>query len=191
MSDPRAERKAQTHAAILRSAERLLRSRGISGASVASVMKGAGLTVGGFYAHFDSKDALVADVLHRAMIAMRAKLTDGLEDGNGRRRIAGALERYLSAAHRDHPDRGCPLPATAGDLGRESRSLRRGLADEIEGHLSTLAGAGDRDLAIGALALMVGGLTLARAVRGTPLSDEILESALRFGRRALKGPRMP
>jgi len=175
------DQKQQTRVNILRSAERLLRARGIAGASVAEVMKGARLTVGGFYAHFRSKDALIEDVLRAAMREMRARFPKG--------GVQAALERYLTVAHRDHPADGCPLPATIGELPHESLSLRRALAEELEGHVAAFVGpsapARRRHQALGALALMVGGLALARATKGTPLSEAVLESCIQFGRAAL------
>src|SRR6266511_1826540 len=107
----KAERKERSHEAILDSAARLLRERGISGARVADVMKGAGLTVGGFYAHFASKEALVDDALRQTAASMRERLFLRLEEKDEADRAEVVLKRYLSAAHRDAVDEGCPFPA--------------------------------------------------------------------------------
>ncbi len=186
-STMRTRQKEETGAEILRSAQRLFRTQGFSRTSVARVMKGAGLTVGGFYAHFRSKQALVAHAVQRTMAEMRERLTAGLSEKSPRRRLAGALERYLSAEHRDRPEEGCPMPATLGEIARGGAPLRRLLATELEEHARALGGTTDRDTAMAALALMVGGLSLSRAVAGTPLSDEILAACVRFGRAALAG----
>lgn len=185
MPDARTDKKTRTRQAIMRSADRLLRTHGVDGTSVADVMKGAGLTVGGFYAHFPSKEALIAEALGETMTAMRGQLTEGLPDDDYSERLGTALTRYLSPAHRDHPEHGCPLPAAAGDLAEEDGSLRQTLAQELERHLDALADPAHREQALGALALMVGGLSLARATAGTDLSGEILEAARQLGLTAL------
>src|SRR3984957_14033559 len=95
------EQKERTHQAILASAGRLLREKGISGASVGEVMKGAGLTVGGFYAHFGSKDDLIEEALRRAGRRIREILFARLEEKPEADRAEVVLKRYLSAAHRD------------------------------------------------------------------------------------------
>lgn len=187
MPDARTDKKTRTRQAIMRSADRLLRTHGVDGTSVADVMKGAGLTVGGFYAHFPSKEALIAEALGETMTAMRGQLTEGLPGKGDSERLGTALTRYLSAAHRDHPEHGCPLPATTGDLAEEDGSLRQALAQELERHLEALADPDHREQALGALALMVGGLSLARATAGTDLSDEILQAARALGLAALDG----
>jgi TetR/AcrR family transcriptional regulator, transcriptional repressor for nem operon len=182
--------KEQTRALILGSASRLLRERGIGGANVADVMKGAGLTVGGFYAHFGSKKALVDETLRNALRETRAKLRSGLEGKSPLERIEAVLARYLSAAHRDEPSEGCPLPAVASEIATTERAYAKTLAAELPKWAEAPGLEGDgisaRTVTFGLMALMVGGLTLSRALRGTPLSDEVLASSRRFGRAALK-----
>src|ERR1700709_2605297 len=97
----KAEQKQRSHATILASASSLLRERGISGASVADVMKGAGLTVGGVYAHFASKEAMIDAAMRRTPRAMRDRLFGKIEDKPAADRGEIVLKRYLSAAHRD------------------------------------------------------------------------------------------
>lgn len=186
MSKTRSEQKQATHADILRSAQHLLRTKGIAGTSVAEVMKGAGLTVGGFYAHFESKDDLIESVLRRTLGEMRAKLVGGLEDATSIERLERSLERYLSKAHRDRPAQGCPLPASLGELSQADARLKSALADEIEGHVRALAGPELRTVALGLFALMVGGLSLARALKGTALSQAVLDASIELGRMALR-----
>src|SRR5581483_2856673 len=98
------------------SAARLVREKGIGGASVAEVMKGADLTVGGFYAHFDDKDALVDEAIRRAGDTTRRTLFHGLEDKPAEARALTVLKRYLSAAHRDGTSTACALPAVVGEV---------------------------------------------------------------------------
>jgi len=190
----KAEQKERTHETILQSTSRLLRQRGISGASVADVMKGAGLTVGGFYAHFDSKNALVDEALRRTSASTRAGLFAGLEQKPLADRAVVVLKRYLSAAHRDDTAGGCPLPAVVGEIGSTAEEHRAVLSEQIEAmavglqsQLPTPRGVvSPRHLAIGLAALMYGGLSLARALRGTGLSDEVLKACREIGGLALR-----
>lgn len=181
----KAEQKRRTHEAILSSAARLLRTRGMAASSVADVMKGAGLTVGGFYAHFASKQALFAETLRGAM---RASWTTLLAAPRG----AAVLERYLSTQHRDAPAEGCPLPAAIAEVARVGGPAREALAKELDTYVAGFAkllggGARARGRALALVSLMVGGLALARALRGTPLGDELLRAAARHGRDMLPG----
>jgi TetR/AcrR family transcriptional regulator, transcriptional repressor for nem operon len=177
------ERKARTHTTILDSAARLLRERGIVGARVADVMSAAGLTVGGFYAHFASKEALVDAALRRTSAEMRAKLFASLDEKPAESRAEIVVKRYLSAAHRDEERLGCPLPAVAGEVSTIAPEHAPVIAEQIDDFAGELEAhldgerAGKRNVALGLVALMVGALTLARATRGTVLSDEVLRAA--------------
>src|ERR1700743_3966618 len=95
------EAKERTHRSILASAVRLLRSKGMAGASVAEVMKGAGLTVGGFYAHFASKEALIDDTLRRTSAKLRERLFAKLDEKPEAERADTVLRRHLRPQHRD------------------------------------------------------------------------------------------
>jgi TetR/AcrR family transcriptional regulator, transcriptional repressor for nem operon len=184
----KAEQKVRTHEAILTSACQLLREHGIAGARVADVMAGAGLTVGGFYAHFASKQDLVDTALRRTAAFMRARLFDRLDEKPADARVTVVLKRYLSAAHRDDPASGCPLPAVIGEVSTQSPEHRRVVAEEVDAlarQLATHVRGGPRESkrsqALALIALMYGGLTLARALSGTDLSDEILRACRAFG----------
>lgn len=184
----KAEQKEKSHGTILDSAARLLRERGIAGARVADVMKGAGLTVGGFYAHFASKEELIDESLHRTGASMRERLFARIEDKPPRDRATVILKRYLSAAHRDEFARGCPLPAVVGEIGTTAEAHRGALAEEVhalssqlEGYLPTEGVLLRRHLALALVALMYGGLSLSRALRGTPLSDDVLKACRALG----------
>lgn len=187
------ERKERSHETILASAGRLLRARGISGARIAEVMQGAGLTVGGFYAHFGSKEDLVRETLRRLGAEHRARLFGGLEEKPEADRAEVVLKRYLSAAHRDAPDQGCPFPAVVGEIATTAPEHREALAREVDAFADELApllpgkGASGRGLALGLVALMVGGLGLARALRGTELSDDVLRACRALGAAAVRG----
>jgi TetR/AcrR family transcriptional repressor of nem operon len=188
------EQKERSHETILESAARLVRERGISGARVADVMKGAGLTVGGFYAHFDSKEALVDEALRRTGAELRQRLFTGLDEKPAEDRAEVVLKRYLSAAHRDAQTLGCSLPAVVGEVGTTAAEHRAVVAEQVEAlssgleeHLPKGRGASRRALAIGLVALMYGGLSLARALRGTELSDEVIRACRLLGAAAAHG----
>ena len=189
-----ATKKDDSRRRILNSAGSLLRERGISGTSVAEVMGGAGMTVGGFYAHFSSKEALVAETLRDALRQSRACLAAAAGRKSGAERVKAMSRAYLSRTHRDSPETGCPLPATAGEAARADAAVRAVLAGELDvmaaGLAQQLAEAGapaSRSEALALASTMVGGLTLARAVKGMPLSDEILKACRDHIERGLPG----
>jgi TetR/AcrR family transcriptional repressor of nem operon len=194
----KAEQKERSHERILESASRLLRARGIAGAGVAEVMKGASLTVGGFYAHFASKEALVDETLRRTAAAMRERLFARIEDKPEEARVEVILKRYLAPAHRDDVENGCSLPAVVGEVattasahGETLRAQIDALASGIEELLPASGAVPRRHLALGLVALMVGGLSLSRALRGTPLSDEVLKAARALGTLATRAAARP
>lgn len=184
----RTEQKDRTRQDILASAARLLRERGIDGASVAEVMKGAGLTVGGFYAHFGSKDELVGATLRQSMRQRWDEMFAAMGPARGVEAVGLLVRRYLSRSHRDHPAEGCPLPAVVGDAAQAAPVVREALADELVRNAEALGerldGEQRRQRALALVALMYGGLGLARALAGTPLSDEILKACRDLARRA-------
>jgi TetR/AcrR family transcriptional regulator, transcriptional repressor for nem operon len=195
MTGTKAERKERSHMDILASAMRLVREKGITGARVADVMSGAGLTVGGFYAHFASKEALVDEVIHRTGVALRDRLFAKLDEKPKEARAEVVVKRYLSTTHRDNTTDGCPLPAVAGEIGTSAPVHGKALAEEVDIFLDRFAellpeedgSAARRRMALGMLALMVGGLTLSRALRGTALSDDVLRACRAVARDALGG----
>ncbi|MBN8611152.1 MAG: TetR/AcrR family transcriptional regulator [Deltaproteobacteria bacterium] len=185
----RADQKSKTRASILASSARLLRERGIVGARVADVMEGAGLTVGGFYAHWPSKEALVDETITTTACAMREHLFHRLDDKPEEARAEVVVKRYLSVANRDQIALGCPFPAIAGEIATTAPAHAPVLAEQIEALTDGMRplvpdrpGITSRQLALGLAALMIGGLTLARATRGTPLSDQVLTSSRALAR---------
>jgi TetR/AcrR family transcriptional repressor of nem operon len=188
------EQKERSHESILQSAARLVRKKGISGAGVAEVMKGAALTVGGFYAHFSSKDELVDETLRRTSAGLRERLFARLDEKPEADRAEVILKRYLSADHRDGGPPGCPMPAVVSEVGTTAPQHRTMVAGEVQALLDGLAQRLPADgivprrlLAIGLIALMYGGLSLARAVKGTDLSDEVLRACRALGAAAARG----
>jgi len=188
----KAEQKQQSHEAILQSAAALLRTRGIQDSSVSDVMKGAGLTVGGFYSHFDSKEHLFAETIRQAAIPMWDRLFTRARGNTPREKAVSVLRRYLSREHRDHPQEGCILPSAAPEVAREGAPYRAALLGQLDTFVSSYAemlgdDAASREKALALVALMYGALSLSRAVADTPLSDELLKAARSLGEQALEG----
>jgi TetR/AcrR family transcriptional repressor of nem operon len=180
---PRAEVKHTTHRRIVTSASRLMRRKGLTRASVMDVMRGAGLTVGGFYAHFRSKRAMDLEVLEQTFDEVRARSDARLGDAAGLDRLERAVAHYLSARHRDRPEDGCPVPAVVADLTDADQDLRLALGrfferwtERLAPHAPETAHASARERTLATIALCVGGVTIARALRGQPLSDEVLRA---------------
>ena len=191
----KSEQKELTHQTILESATRLVRERGITGTRVADVMGRAHLTVGGFYAHFESKAELIDEALRQTGVKLRDTLFARLDQKPAADRAVVILKRYLSPAHRDLQTEGCPLPAVVGEIATtapEHRDVLRGEVEALAGGIGAHLAAGSlprRQLALGLVALMYGGLGLARALRGTELSDEVLKACRAVGAIAARGDR--
>ncbi len=199
------DKKAATHEKILTEGAKLLREAGIDGTSVEKVMKAAGLTVGGFYAHFDSKDQMIAELLAKAFSESATRPgsafndsafsdsdsgsatgSSGAKAAPGPAKLRQSVKSYLSRSHRDHPQTGCPIPAslsglaTADEGGAPARQVLargvEGMAARTQMNLTNIEAAERRKRALAIVAMMVGGLTLSRALGPTPLSDEILKA---------------
>jgi TetR/AcrR family transcriptional regulator, transcriptional repressor for nem operon len=182
--------KEKSREAIATSAAALLRERGIKASSVMDVMKGAGLTVGGFYNHFDSKEELFVEALRNAASATWAPLLKSAKGVSPRARALSVIRRYLSREHRDNKETGCLLPSAAPEVAREGGPYRGALEKELSEIVNSLAnmldaGAEGREKALGLIALMYGALSLSRAVAGARLSDEFLRAGKKMGEQAL------
>ncbi|MGE8359983.1 TetR/AcrR family transcriptional regulator [Pseudomonas sp.] len=172
------EKKARTRERILRAASAALLQRGPVEPGVGEVMGAAGLTVGGFYAHFDSKDALMLEAFRQLLGHRRSLLAQVDSDLPAAQKRALLAAFYLSRKHRDTPDDGCPLPSTVGEIARLPEAFRQALAEHVElmvAHLS--ATPEDASEVLADMALMVGGVALARALGPSELSDRVLRSA--------------
>jgi len=184
------KQKQESHEAIAASAAALLRERGIKASSVTDVMKGAGLTVGGFYNHFDSKEQLFVETLRNAASATWDHLLKSANGDSPRSRTLSVIRQYLSRKHRDNREAGCLLPSAAPEVAREGEPYRSALEKELSGFVNSLAnmldaGARSREEALALIALMYGALSLSRALAGTRLSDEFLRAAKKLGERAV------
>jgi TetR/AcrR family transcriptional repressor of nem operon len=176
-------RKDDTRRKVVDAAAAALRAQGPAGLGVAAVMKEVGLTHGGFYAHFASRDDLIAEAI--GMMLQRGRdrflrITEGLSDAEG---LTAYFDFYLSAEHRDHR-LGCPLPALSGDMARlEPKSRDRfnagvsGLTGEIAARLGRLGRPDPQALARSALSECVGAVALSRAAADPEQSAAILAAS--------------
>jgi TetR/AcrR family transcriptional regulator, transcriptional repressor for nem operon len=182
------EHKDQVHRRIVSRAAVQLRQKGVRGVSVAELMQSAGLTHGGFYAHFASKEALIAEACSHVMAGTAERLSaaaDGVEPLASR---AALIEAYLSPAHRDDPGRGCVIPALGAELGREGPAIRQAFSAGLQQVFDIVAECTPastpeqaRQDALATVATLVGTLLLARAAADSTLATEILDA----GRAAL------
>lgn len=166
------EQMAENRRRILDAAGRLFRDKGFDSVSVAEVMKAAGLTHGGFYGHFSSKDDLIAKTLAHVLTG----------DGGGGDGLRAYVDAYLAPRHRDNAAGGCPTAGLAADIRHQIPAARsamteglRSQIDRISRALPELDAADRRRAAIGSWAAMVGAVILARAIDDPALSDEVLE----------------
>jgi TetR/AcrR family transcriptional regulator, transcriptional repressor for nem operon len=174
--------KSETRRRIIESAGRRLKRDGIDGSGIAALMSDAGLTNGAFYAHFGSKDDLVANVV-ADQLEIQAATMKALPPG--RESIEQFIREYLSPGHRDQPAGGCPSAALLDEIGRCNAEIRDGytsgvhaIIDAVASHLSPPDPAAARNRAIGLFTLIVGSLQFARAVSDPALSDEVLETGI-------------
>jgi TetR/AcrR family transcriptional repressor of nem operon len=126
------EHKTRTRDRIVRNAARKLRAEGLSGPGVASVMKASGLTVGGFYRHFRSKDELLADSIAEAFSESSEKIYSSLQNLPREDRWKALVRLYLSPEHCDHPDSGCPVAALAPEIARTKLGVRKRISGLIK-----------------------------------------------------------
>ena len=178
------QRATENRARVVGEAARLFREKGFDAVGVAELMAAAGLTHGGFYNHFGSKDAVEAAAcaaVFEKSIARIGAVAETADPVARAERFAAYRARYVSAASRDALGASCPMVAFAGDVSRQSEAVRGAYAQGLAGYLEAFAGASDlpRAEAIRAFAGLVGALTLARSVAASDpqLSDEILAAA--------------
>jgi TetR/AcrR family transcriptional repressor of nem operon len=174
---------AENRERILTSAARLFRENGISATGVDAITEAAGLTHGGLYSQFGSKEAIAAEAIRFALARSKRVWRRALERNPGKRALPAIVDGYLSRAHRDAPGTGCVVAALGTDIARQPRRVRQAFTREIKDDLeflSRLMANGDHSRsyedAIVAFASMAGALILARAVNDEALSDLILKS---------------
>ncbi len=176
---------AESRERILDAAARLFRERGFDGVGVAGLMHQAGLTHGGFYSHFASKEELMVQACEHAL-TQTSMLWHGQERQTGNAAddpLAALATGYLSKRHRDRPGSGCAVAALAVDVGRQGRKLRRvltvGMREQIEVLSGLMSGDSEQarhEAALAAYAAMIGALVLARAADDRQLSEAFLHA---------------
>lgn len=182
----RAAAKDATHERIVSVAARAIRRSGYDGTGVADIMKEAGLTHGAFYVHFASREAMLAEAASKACAESASTVADVVAKEPPDTALSAMLGAYLSKAHVDNVEQGCPLAALGAETSRQAPEVRRVVTRHIKEMIDLVArqspdwgqpGAHERSLVT--LSTMVGALLLARAVDDSGLSDGLREAALR------------
>jgi TetR/AcrR family transcriptional regulator, transcriptional repressor for nem operon len=163
---------------VVATASRMFREKGTA-VSVADLMKAVGLTHGGFYKQFASKENLIEEAIAHAFDDPAAHSAVAVDERSGEHEATRRtfIERYLSLWHRDHAGEGCPVSGFAADLGREPAHAAHAPDIYINGVRNLAAQLATGDDGMAQFCTMVGALALARATRGDPISEELLEAA--------------
>jgi TetR/AcrR family transcriptional regulator, transcriptional repressor for nem operon len=182
---PVLSRKEATHERIVETAARAIRRSGYDGTGVAEIMKEAGLTHGGFYAHFDSRDGMLAEAADRAGADTVAFLTRVAAEATPKKALEAMLRTYLSKEHVESAETGCAVAALGSEMPRQSAKVRRAATRRIKEMIDLVARQspdwgqpGTHQRALVTMATALGALVLARAVDDPKLSDAVREAAL-------------
>jgi AcrR family transcriptional regulator len=182
----RAAAKDASHERIVSAAARAIRRSGYDGTGVADIMKEAGLTHGAFYAHFASREAMLAEAAQRACAESAAAAADVVASTPPKSALASMLRAYLSREHLEQAEMGCPLAALGSETPRQAPEVRRVTTRHIKEMIDLVARQssdwgqpGAHEQALVTIATMVGALLLARAVDEPALSDRLLKAALK------------
>ncbi|HEX2078457.1 MAG TPA: TetR/AcrR family transcriptional regulator [Longimicrobium sp.] len=175
--------KERTREQIVSAAARAFREEGVAGVSVGELMGRAGLTHGGFYAHFRSKDDLVAEACRCAFEESTARLREAARRAPPEERLAAFIGAYASPAHRDDPGGGCLMPALSAELSRHAPEVRAAFTEVFREGIAALErqlpdeGTDRTDRALALMSGLAGAVMLARAVDDPALSDRILQAS--------------
>jgi AcrR family transcriptional regulator len=183
---PAPSRKEATHERIVEAAARAIRRSGYSGTGVADIMKEAGLTHGGFYAHFDSREAMLAEAADRAGAESVATLERISAAAPAENALQALMRAYLSKEHLEAVESGCPMAALGSEMPRQTPQVRRAATRRIKEAIDLVARQfpewgkpAAHEQALATLSTMVGALVLARAVDDPKLSDAFRSAALK------------
>ncbi|MFK4343767.1 MULTISPECIES: TetR/AcrR family transcriptional regulator [unclassified Paenibacillus] len=170
--------KMKVRSKIVESAAQAFRANGIHDVSVPFIMKGAGLTHGGFYSHFDNKEELVAEACRYAVSDTLALLQKAVDQEEQDPKINVIIDYYLSIHHRDQTEMGCIIPALSVDIARSSEEIRQIFTQELTRMITFISHLAGMDLSKGSalFSSMVGSLVLARSVNDPELSDSLLSA---------------
>ena len=181
MGHSRAE-KERTHKRIVKIAAKKFREEGLAKVGIAELMKEAGLTVGGFYKHFNSRDDLVAEAVSSAFGGWKRRV-EAAKSGGAPVSYEKLIDEYLNEAHRDNPGTGCAFSALAAEIGRSHKRTRALTTEQVRNDIQLIAGLlpdndphAARAQAILTFSALVGAMSLARAVSDEALSREILKT---------------
>ena len=181
------EHKAVVHQKIVKDASRRVRAEGLSGAAVAEVMRDTGLTHGGFYKHFESKDELVMESLREAFRDIGDKLVHAAEQSRSEAAWKAIVKSYLSLEYCDHAERGCPLPALAPELARVDETMRSRVLAELVNYrdrmLPFMPGrrTADKERAFFVIfSMMIGAVEIARMMPDRAAQEKVLSSTREF-----------
>lgn len=183
----RAAAKEASHERIVSVAARAIRRSGYAGTGVADIMKEAGLTHGAFYAHFPSREAMLAEAASRACAESAAVVSDVVASAPAEQALKTMLHAYLSREHLEQIESGCPLAALGSETARQAPEVRRATTQHIKAMVDLVARQSPdwgqpaaHERALLTIAAMVGTLVLARAVDEPALADKLREAALKY-----------
>lgn len=181
------EHKAEVHRKIVKDASRRVRAEGLSGAAVAEVMRDNGLTHGGFYKHFGSKDELLMESLREAFQDIGDKLVRAAEQSRSEPGWKAIVKTYLSLEYCDHAERGCPLPALAPDMARVDAAMRSQVLAELVKYRDRMVPfmpgrrAADRERAFFVIfSTMIGAVEIARLLPPRVAEEKVLAATREF-----------
>jgi TetR/AcrR family transcriptional repressor of nem operon len=176
--------KAETHQKIVKDASRRVRAEGMTGAAVSAVMRDAGLTHGGFYKHFESKDALLMESLSDAFQEIADRLAEAAEQSKPETAWKAIVKTYLSLEYCDHIEHGCPLPALAPELARANIAMKAQIFEELKKYRSRMLPfmpgqqTADKERAFFSIfSTMVGAIEIARMLPEPAMREKVLASA--------------
>jgi TetR/AcrR family transcriptional regulator, transcriptional repressor for nem operon len=178
------QHKAEIHQRIVKDASRRVRVEGITGAAVSAVMRDAGLTHGGFYKHFGSKDELLMESLSQAFQEIADRLARAGENCRPEKAWKAIVKTYLSLEYCDHIERGCPLPALAPELARADKAMKPRIFEELKKYRSRMLPfmpgrrTADKERAFFSIfSTMVGAIEIARMLPKPSMREKVLASA--------------
>ena len=181
------EHKTEVHRKIVKDASRRLRAEGLNGAAVATVMRDTGLTHGGFYKHFGSKNALLLESLNEAFRDIGDKLVHAAQQARGDAAWKAIVKFYLSLEFCDHAERGCPLPAFAPELARVDKRMKAQILAHVVAYKDRMVPfmpgrrTVEKERAFFAIfSTMIGAIEIARILPEPGMREKVLASARRF-----------
>ncbi|ETR77048.1 TetR family transcriptional regulator [Afipia sp. P52-10] len=180
------DHKEETHKRVVEAAARRFRKDGIGSTGVVDLMADAGLTHGGFYAHFASKETLVKEALVAASIKSRAHLQMQIDEARatGRDPLEAIVRSYLTIGHRDRPERGCCVAALGSEIARHPRKTREAFTEGLEKTFGIIAGTlpdrvpNRKERACAIFSILVGALQISRAISDSATSQTVLDAAV-------------